>query len=389
MHLPVERDREKLLRLKAALLCYGLKANEFSEELARIFDPSMEKRTGLVGVQLKLGDYVVNAAMDKFYENTYIYTNKSEYELRKVMLDGQPYWVLFRSADNHRGVNRVPITTVELIEQPSWYTRKTKYGRPMTEIFLSEGEANLMGCAFHYCAFFEEGKQCKFCALDQRRGNDKRPSEFAEVAVAAYSEDPNITMTINSGTLYSPDRGLKRLTKYVEAIMGALKKECDISYIPLQIECAPPDDIRYLQNIIEAGANSFSINLEIFDEKIRKEVCPGKSQIPFETYERSWSYVVEKLGDYRAASVLIFGLEPIESTIEGAEYLLERGVLPNIVPFRPLPGSVYENRKPVNHEKLFEVYLEIAKLIKKHGVDTNMRLGCSTCKGCSMELDTI
>ena len=111
------------LYLKANVLCLGLRANEYSMQLASKYSPTSTKRTGLVGIHFKIGKYVVNGSMDKIYENKGIYTNRSPFELKN-----ENEWALY--------YNGHMIRSVELIPTPKWYNSYTKNGVQMTKLFL-------------------------------------------------------------------------------------------------------------------------------------------------------------------------------------------------------------------------------------------------------------
>ena len=63
-------------------------------------------------------------------------------------------------------------------------------------------------------------------------------------------------------------------------------------------------------------------------------------------------------------------------------------MLPNLLPFKPMPGSKYENRETIDIELYFEVCEKVSKMIADSYIDKEMRLGCTTCGACSMELDS-
>ena len=95
-----ERLSEKL-KIKAGILCLGIKGNVTSEKMHLLQHPHSHKRTGNSGIQIDLGDkLVVNAICnEKFCE-------KSPYSIKKV---NHNFWLC---------LNDSPLTKIGLIKPP-------------------------------------------------------------------------------------------------------------------------------------------------------------------------------------------------------------------------------------------------------------------------------
>jgi hypothetical protein len=357
------------LLLKAALLCHGLKNNKDSLDLYSFFNPHNTKRTGNVGIHFKINGYVVNAILYDIKSKSSI---DSPYQLKKLSYKGSTGWFLF---ENERSVS-----LVELINPPSWYNKKTSNNKFMGQVFLSEGDNNLMGSLGISCCYFKTSKQCQFCAY-QGGKNKYSPSDFSEAVKEAYKFNNDITITITSGNTFDEDRGIKNYYPYIEAIR-------DISSsIPIQLECSPPKKMLYLDQAIDRGVDSFSINYELWDDQIRKKVLPAKSEIPKETYVQAWKHIQSRLGDGRISSAIIFGIESPQSSLIGAKWLISNRVRPNVIPFKPMLGAKLQDRNPPDYQSYYKFCDEVAREIKKNSLDISQRLGCSSCGGCNLEGD--
>jgi len=361
---------ENPILLKAALLCYGLKKNEDSSELFSLFNPYNTKRTGNVGIHLKIDNHVVNTILyDSDRKNN---ITPSPFELKKCVEQNSISWVLFE--------NGKVIRAIELIEPPKWYNKKTSNNHFMGEIFLSEGDSNLMGSIGGSCQYFKTSQQCHFCGY-QSSGLQYSPKDLSEVVNEAYKFNKNITVTITSGNTFTEDRGIVNYFPYIEAI-----RDLNVS-IPLQIECSPPKMMSYLDQAIDKGVNSFSINFELFADEMRKEIIPAKNTISTENYIQAWRHIQAKLGCGRVSSAIIFGIESSENTLMGARWLISQGVRPNVIPFKPILGAKLQNKNVPNYHKYYEICAEIAAEIRKSKLDISQRLGCSSCGGCNLEGD--
>jgi hypothetical protein len=75
----------------------------------------------------------------------------------------------------------------------------------------------------------------------------------------------------------------------------------------------------------------------------------------------------------------------IDSSFEGIKQMIEIGVLPSIIPFKPTKGSVLENYKNCISENLYSVTQKAAELIKKEKLDPTGKYGCIGCGACTLE----
>ncbi len=361
--------------IKSQVLCYGLRSNKFSIELAKRYDPSGFKRTGLVGIHFRSGKRIVNGIMDRVYTTGNIFTNKSPLELAKV----NNKWYLKKS--------KKIISEIELLSPPRWYSKKTKNGISMTDVFLKEGLNNLMGAIHSRCCYKSTNLQCKFCGFDTMVSKKAMPSDFADVVEIAMKEDPDVTITITCGNTETEDRGIDKLIPYVTEIKNRVLDVFGRDNFPLQLECAPPKKTRSLETLISLGVNSFSINIEAFNEERRKHVCPGKSKIPMDDYINAWQYINDTLGKYRAGSALIFGIESVDDTTGGANFMLDNGILPNVIPLKPMPGSAFESLNPPDAIEYYSAIQKIWKNRRISALGAVSNLGCTTCKACTLEQD--
>jgi hypothetical protein len=65
----------------------------------------------------------------------------------------------------------------------------------------------------------------------------------------------------------------------------------------------------------------------------------------------------------------VAGLEPLDSMLEGAEYLASRGIVPAFSVWMPTPGSVNEQTKPSGLDYYREARKEFARLYKSYGLN--------------------
>ena len=363
------------LKIKTEILCWGIKPSKIVIEEFLKQNPFCDKRTGNAGVQLLLFDrkVIVNAPiLSKF-------TQYSPYELKRLDNGG-----LYLEKEGGLKVE------CDVLESPPWYKEKIS-DIEITKFVIQEGINSLIATIYNNCIYKTENVECKFCALQPSKSiilkeELYKDSESLILAIGkAYSSNHHYHLTVTGGNtskvaLNDGDNGIKNYIRFMEC----LRKE---NSIKVCIEDAPPVDLEDLKHLVNLGTNAFSINLEIWNEKLRQLFCPGKSKIKREKYFETWEYIVSLLGKDMVASVLVGGLESKESTLEGGIELLKRGVVPTIVPFRRNDSCYLESFASPNPEEMTWIYLRLGEEMCKHNSKPWLQPGCTACAACSVEQD--
>ena len=134
-----------------------------------------------------------------------------------------------------------------------------------------------------------------------------------------------------------------------------------------------------------AGVDEIAINIEIFDRNIASKLMPAKGSIPLYRYFNSLDYAVSlwgKSGNVR--SILIVGLEQPETTLAGVSKLVERGVMPILSPFRPIPNTPLAHYPPPAPESMIYIWQKAQDIAENAG----MTLGplCICCQNNTITL---
>jgi len=296
-------------------------------------------------------------------------------ESQLVLTKRRDRWVLLKG-DNVEA-------TVELVPHPSFYSKKTFDGIPMWKVALLHGKNCLATTVYQKCAYWNAGKKCKFCGIELslKAGKTtavKKPNQFREVVEAAVEEGVCNHVTLTTGTTAARDRGAKLLAKVVREVKAY--KE-----IPVHVQVEPPKDSRYLELLAEAGADTIGIHVESFDQKVLREVCPGKVETDIEQYFEAWRHSVRLFGEGQVSSFIIAGLgEDDESILKGSEELARIGVIPYLVPLRPIIGTEFEDKWPPSPSRMISLYKSVADILNRYGLDPRKsEAGCVRCGGCS------
>jgi radical SAM protein (TIGR04043 family) len=277
---------------------------------------------------------------------------------------------------------------VDTVARPAFYDLTTADGVPYEQLARMHGNDVLATTVVQTCVRYREQDRCRFCAIEQslRSGATtavKTPDQLAEVAEAAVRLDGVRQMVLTTGTSHGRDRGARHLARCVRAIKAA------VPGLPIQVQCEPPapEDLAALRELKDAGADAVGIHVESLDDAVRARWMPGKATVPLDQYRLAWDESVRLFGANAVSTYLIVGLgEDPDELVAGAAELVERGVYPFVVPYRPIPGTLAfaDGDPPPDPELLAEVTARVAEVLRAAGMrGADQAAGCAACGACS------
>lgn len=226
------------------------------------------------------------------------------------------------------------------------------------------------------CQFKERGVGCNFCNVRIKEGVFSL-DDVCE-AIDYYLEHTDFRHFLvggGSGSLSSEYESILRIVKHI-------RTRCDK---PIYAMCLPPEDISVLRDYYDAGINEIGFNLEIFDREIAKAIMPGKGCIPRDQYEQAFREAVRLWGNQgNVRSLMVLGLESIESFYSGIEWLCGLGVMPIISVFRPLNNIVLRETLPYGNEELERIYYHASKITERFGLVLGPH--CVACQNNTLSL---
>lgn len=272
---------------------------------------------------------------------------------------------------------------LRLVPVPEEYNKATNLdGTINRQIALIHAEDVLASTIVQKCKYWRDGTRCKFCAielslLDKNTIERKSPEQLLEAIRTAKPMGLCKHIVLTSGTLNRPDKG----AEYYIDVVSKIKQEFPI--LPIHIQIEPLEDISYLKKLKGAGVDTIGIHLEIPDDSLREEYCPGKSVIPKFEFEKYWEKAVELFGRGQVTTFILIGFgEEKDETIKYIDKVIRMGVLPVIVPAREIVGTQFH---PTNQYNLFKTVLDAAsKQLIEHSLNPESnKAGCGRCEGCS------
>ncbi len=350
------------IEIKVGLLCWGLCSSKTAEEIYARQNPGGQWKTGNIGLHIafKNGSHVLVTISHSFDKQSPYSLEKED---RKLVL-----------------VKNGKVARL-MIEEPmlDWYKQKTSSGTLMPTLFLHEGKAFLHQ-AYRGCDYFRKELQCKFCGTGAV-WHDIEPKETAEVVKIALKDNPSYQVCLGGGTRLPRKRDIE----YFSACAREIRKVS--SDVPIWVEMTPPESEKSIAEMVKAGVTSFGFNIEIWDDKLRKEICPGKSSISKVCYLDAIKSVTKILGPNRVGCCLLVGLEPEASSIEGALALTSIGAQPCMLAFKPWDRSVFKDKPSCDPESLIRVSQAAVEGMIKNNIVPTKNQGCLLCEGCTIDHD--
>jgi radical SAM protein (TIGR04043 family)/putative N-acetyltransferase (TIGR04045 family) len=300
------------------------------------------------------------------------YTKRSPFVLKN---GGNGRLILFKNGE--------PIAPVSLVPEPHFYNLMGSDGIDYRKIALLHGMDCLATTVLQRCFNWRISRGCAFCGTEISLGAGativrKRPSQLAEVAMAAMKQDTVSHVVLTSGIADPPGTEILYLARCAAAIKA-------LTDLPIQVQFSPPPDLSLMDELKTSGVDSVGIHVESFDADTLKRVAPAKSDIGLKRYEAAWKRAVSLFGPNQVSSFLIVGLgEPPSSVVAGSEVLADLGVYPFVVPLRPIPGSKMAHKRPPEPGVMKNIYEAVADVLQKKGLShLKCKAGCVRCGACS------
>lgn len=277
---------------------------------------------------------------------------------------------------------------VAAIARPAFYDLTTDDGVPYEKLAKLHGIGVLASTVVQTCIRYEESQRCRFCSIEEslRSGATvavKKPADLAAVAEAAVRLDGVTQMVLTTGTSAGRDRGALHLARCVRAVRAAVPD------LPIQVQCEPPGDLATIQELYDAGARAIGIHVESLDDDVRRRWMPGKASVSLAEYRAAWAEAVRVFGRNQVSTYLLVGLgENPDEVVAGARELIEMGVYPFVVPFRPHPGTLavdVDGAGAPSAELLTDVSVRVAAALTEAGMlGADQQAGCAACGACSV-----
>lgn len=265
--------------------------------------------------------------------------------------------------------NGTELCEVRWPNRPDFYDKKTSSGEMMKKVASMRGDCGLRVCFDNACTYFGKEEQCKFCNIVPARKRNlghvvtiKEAEDIYDVVKEAIINNhvcPHLAMTAGA----AKDDGLGNLPNILEK----LKPLLEIKNFPIVTAITATRNREETEQLCSTGISSVAFNMEIWDEKLFKEICPGKDRrIGRTRWIESLKEARDLLKPARALSSFVVGLEPMESLLAGIDYLSSEGIFPIMSPFIPMVGTEYEGKQAPDPNWVWDVHERATEIIHKN-----------------------
>jgi hypothetical protein len=275
-----------------------------------------------------------------------------------------PWQIVYRDG-SYRLIGRDGTdVAVTFPERPHFLEQLTSNGIRCDQVANLYGGSSLAFFTPGTCYYFNDQHECRFCSLQPNRSVQQQsflhkisPALASSVLKIALETDAHLVKQIMlvGGNVPNYDQGFRRHLEIAAAL--------DQQQAPLPVErklethiaTMPPNDFGLFASFANLNAR-VTMNIEVFDEHLFEIICPGKTRL----YGRNkllqaLEHAANTVSGMRVHSILIAGLEPVNSTIAGIKYLASIGITPIINVFHNDRGSHYEKHPRPSFEHLLEI----------------------------------
>lgn len=280
--------------------------------------------------------------------------------------------------------NGIPLVDISFATRPRFYDLQTADGIPYSHIATLHSTDVLATTVLQNCIRYDQpDTACQFCAIGQSLAAGKTiahktPQQLAEVAKAAVELDGVKHMVMTTGTPATHDRGAAILCDSVRAVKAAVN-------IPIQVQCEPPKDLRWLVELKYAGADALGLHLEVINPDVRRRIMPSKANISVDEYLRAFAYAVPLFGRGQVSTYILAGLgDTQEEILTISAQLIDLGVYPFVVPFVPIAGTALEQHPAPGSDFMNGILEPLAHmLVEGDLLSEKVSAGCARCGACS------
>jgi len=273
-------------------------------------------------------------------------------------------------------------------DKPDFYDQKTSSGALMQNI-VSARPQRLYLIPNRYCHFWSDDSGCRFCDivnnLKQQKDEIDMQSKIKAIDVSetikeALKEPGRFTaICITSGSdFHGKDPFDKEVDYYIE-ILQAIGENFATEKFPSQLICSALTKEQLQRLYDETGITSVTMDIEVLDERLFGEICPGKAKwIGYDEWKKRLVDAVEIFGRGRVNTGIVSGVElakpygftseeeALSATLAEAEDLASKGVSTVNMVWIPRPNTHLAGQKNASLEYYVRLALGLQALRRKY-----------------------
>jgi len=277
-----------------------------------------------------------------------------------------PYVVQLVENTPHLFLDNVDLGKLDYPPVPKWYRHRTKSGKFPGEIApVIEWGYLIYLTVFRNCQYFGKEEECAFCDINhnyRQQKNAGRPytgvkdiEDILEVLSWIDQEDEVAQVyTITGGSVLTNLKKKSEVEFYLEYPKAIESKFPKRWMGKLVAQAFQKEDCKKFK---EAGIQVYHPNYEVWDKNLFEKICPGKAKwIGRDTWIRRILDSAEVFGPSHVIPNFVAGVElskpwgfstvkeAIDSTKEGLEFFMSKGIMPRFTAWCPEPYTTLGNQ---------------------------------------------
>ncbi|MEQ8764668.1 MAG: radical SAM protein [Planctomycetota bacterium] len=255
-----------------------------------------------------------------------------------------------------------PICEIELQEVPEYYRKSLAGGQPVTEVAPTiEWGYLIYLTVYRKCQYFGFQEECRFCDINEnfrqqvaagRPYQTVKPLEqiLEALEIIAASDNHAHAYTVTGGSITKHLKGKGEADFYAEYV-AAIEERFPNRWIGKVVAQALP--VVEAKRFHDAGAKIYHPNYEVWDPELFAQLCPGKeAYVGRDEWIRRILDAAEIFSPSHVIPNFVAGIETaaphgfesieraVDSTGEGLDYFMSRGITPRYTVWCPEPLSV-------------------------------------------------
>jgi biotin synthase-related radical SAM superfamily protein len=276
-------------------------------------------------------------------------------------------------------------------DKPNYYDKKTSSGALMQNIVNARPQ-RLYLIPNRYCHFWSEDNGCKFCDIvnNLKRQKDEidmqtriKPKDVQETIKEALKEKGRFSaICLTSGSDFRGEKAFDKEIDYYIEILQAIGENFSSKKFPSQLICSAATKEQLKRLYDNTGISSLTMDIEILNENIFNEVCPGKAKwVGYKEWKKRLIDAVDIFGEGRVNTGIVSGVElvqpfgfksedeALEAVLKEADELASYGVSSVNMVWVPRPNTYLANEKNASLEYYVRLSQGLQEIRRKHKIE--------------------
>jgi hypothetical protein len=262
---------------------------------------------------------------------------------------------------------------VSFPRRPRFYDQRLSTGETVSKVITLYGGGALGIFAYGDCDLVIRDVACAYCSIGPNRSQTQdfedvvRPKQLREALSIALTDElaPISQVMLNGGNFPDMDRSFRFYAELARTARETINA-CGRPDVELHLIAFPPRDLELLKALADLDLQ-LAINVEVFDPRLFEQYCPGKAAIAGQAYLwKALEYAVQVLGPSHVFSIVVGGLEGIDTLNEGLNDLAQRGITPVVNVFHPDPGTPLATRRAPTYAEILAMGRALQSVYATH-----------------------